>query len=93
MTTHNVYTLLNSEATQVTPNGIHSGMDITIQNNNDAGNIFVGGAGVTTTDYGYKLFPGHAISFELSGQDDLFVVAEQSPATVAVLSMNLEQGN
>ena len=92
MTTHNIYTLLHSEATQITPNGVHSGMDITIQNVNDAGNLFVGGEGVTTTDYGYRILPNHAISFELSGGDDLYVVAEQSPAIVAVIRMGLEQG-
>jgi len=92
MTTHNIYTLLYGEATQITPNGTHSGMDITIQNVNDSANIYVGGEGVTTADYGYRILPNHAISFELSGQDDLYICSNESPAVASVLKINLEQG-
>lgn len=92
MTAHNIYTLSDTTATQITPNGTHSGMDITIQNVNTSGYVYVGGEGVTTTNYGYRLMPNHAISFELSGNDDLYVIAELADMKVAVLTTSLEVG-
>lgn len=68
-------------------------MDITIQNVNDSGYIYVGDGGVTTTNYGYRILPNHAISFELSGKDDLYLIAENSNMLAAVLKINLESGN
>ena len=92
MTAHNIYTLSDTTATQITPNGTHSGMDITIQNVNVSGHIYVGGEGVTTTNYGYKLMPSHAISFELSGKDDLYLVGETAGLEAAVITIKLETG-
>lgn len=92
MTTHRIYLPGTATATQITPVGTHSGMDITIQNANMAGYIYVGGEGVTTTNYGYRLMPNHAISFELSGSDDLYIIAELADMQVAVLSTSLELG-
>lgn len=68
-------------------------MDITIQNVNDSGYVYVGDSGVTTTNYGYRILPNHAISFELSGGDDLYLIAENSDMLAAVLKINLESGN
>lgn len=93
MTTHNVYTLSNSTATKITPNGVHSGMDITIQNINLSGYVYVGGEGVTASSYGYRVMPNHAISFELSGEDDLYLIGENADMDAAVIKINLEQGN
>jgi len=93
MTTHNVYTLSDSETTQITPNGIHSGMDITIQNVNDAGHIYVGGLDLTSINYGYRILPNHAISFELAGEDDLYLIAENNEMKAAVIKINLEGHN
>ena len=93
MTTHNIYTLSDSTATRITPNGTHSGMDITIQNVNLDGYIYVGGEGVTASSYGYRIMPSHAISFELSGRDDLYLIAENADMDAAVLQINLEQGD
>lgn len=93
MAQHELYTLSNTEATKVTPNGIHSGMDITLQNVNETGFVFLGGEGVTTTDYGYRIPAGHAWSVELSGQDSLYAIAETNGMQVAKISVNLESGN
>ncbi len=93
MTTHNIYTLSSTVATHLTENGVHSGKDITLQNVNDNGEIYIGGDGVTTSSYGYRLMPGHAISFELSGADTLYAVSESNGLFLASLSMNLETGN
>ena len=93
MTQHNVYVLTNSAATRLTETGVHSGKDITLQNVNVSGNIYIGAEGVTTTSYGYRLSPSHAISFELSGEDSLYAISDTNGLNLAVLSINLESQN
>lgn len=90
MTTHQIYTLSNGEATRITPNGTHSGMDITIQNINTSGNIYVGAEGVTTESYGFRIASGGAISFELPGKDALYLIADNADSEAAILIIGLE---
>lgn len=92
MTTHNLTTLSNATATKLTPNGIHSGMDITIQNVHATAVVYVGGSGVTSSDYGYRLSPDTAISFELSGRDSIYAISDTNSSKVAVLKTSLEAG-
>lgn len=90
MTTHIVHTLSDTITTRITPNGIHSGMDITIQNVNDSGYIYIGGEGVTDTSYGFRLMPQHSFSIELPGEDALYLIADNNGMKAAVLQTNLE---
>ena len=92
-TTHGLVTLSNTEETRITPNGLHSGMDITIQNIDEAAVVYIGGEGVTDSDFGYRLSPGSAISFELPGRDALYAITDIDESQVAVLKTNLETGN
>lgn len=85
--------LIGAVAKRITPAGLHSGMDITIQNVNESGNIYVGGEGVSTTNYGYRIAPDTAISFELPGNDSLYLIADESNSQAAILSINLEYQN
>ena len=89
-TLHNLYTVGTTEAVLVSQTDRNSNRDITIQNANASGYVYVGGEGVTNSDYGYRLLPDHAISFELEGQDKLYVIASASNMKVAVISINLE---
>lgn len=92
-TIHSLTTLSDSEASRLTPNGIHSGMDITIQNVDDAAYVYVGGEGVTSLNYGYRLSPGLAVSFELPGRDALYAITDTNGSQIAVLKTGLEAGN
>jgi hypothetical protein len=89
MTAHRIE-LIGAVAKRITPNGTHSGMDITIQNVNESGNIYVGGEGVSTTNYGYKIMPGGAISFELPPLDALYLIADNADSPAAILQIGLE---
>jgi len=93
MTTHSLTTLSSSTATRLTPLGLHSGMDITIQNVHESATVYIGGEGVTSADYGYRLLAGNAISFELPGRDALYAISGTNGTQVAVLKTNLENGN
>jgi hypothetical protein len=93
MTLHAHTTLSNTTATRLTPNGLHSGMDITIQNIHESAYVYVGGEGVTASDYGYRIAPGAAFSIELPGQDALYAISNVNSSKVAILQTGLETGN
>ena len=90
---HALFTLSSETATRLTPNGLHSGMDITVQNVDPAAYVYLGGEDVSSSDYGYRLSPQAAISFELPGRDALYVISDTDESQVAVLKTNLETGN
>jgi hypothetical protein len=93
MTQHSLTTLSNASATLLTPNGIHSGLDVTIQNTHATAIVYLGAVGVTSSNYGYRLSPGAAWSIELSGRDSLYAISNTNASTVAVLTTSLELGN
>lgn len=91
MTVHQTQTLTTSgTAYEIIPALQVNGGDITIQNNNASANIFIGGPGVTTSSFGFKLAPGVAISFELNGRDEIWAVSDTNSATVNTLRVSLE---
>ncbi len=93
MAYHSLKTLSNTEVTLISPTGVHSGTDITIQNVNASGYIYIGGSDVSASDYGYRILPNHAISIELSGKSSLYAISSASGMKAAVLGANLESGS
>jgi len=86
-----IYTLANDESTAITPLGTHSGMDITIQNINTSGYIYIDKVdSVSPESYGFRLPAGAAFSVELNGKDDLFLCASENGLQAAVLIVGLE---
>jgi hypothetical protein len=92
MTTHVIVELNNETPILVSPNGTHSGRDITVQNINESGYVYVGGEGVSTTSYGYRIAPNTAVSFELPGRDAVYLIGSTT-LNAAVLTMGLEVGD
>lgn len=90
-TIHGIYVLDNVSSVRLTPLGIHSGMDITIQNVSSSGYVYIGGEGVTTSDYGYRISPGHSISWELPEKDQLYAISSAPEMKIAVLRTSLEK--
>ena len=90
MTTHEIVALSTTVPVKLTEGQTHSGMDITIQNINATGYVYVGGDDVSTTDYGFRILPNHSISFELSGKDTLYVVSSAGGMSAAVIKIGLE---
>lgn len=92
---HELVTLSNTIATRLTPVGnVHSGLDITLQNVNDEGYIYLGSANtISTSDYGYRLSPNNAFSIELGGYDHMYAIADTDDLLLAVLKGNLEYGS
>ena len=90
--THNLIELNNTTATPISVTGNHAGRDITIQNVSSSAYVYLGGQGVTTTDYGYKIYPNTAWSVELRGGDVLYAISSTT-SDVAVIQLGLESMN
>ncbi len=87
---HFMKTLSSSTATKISASTLTRGSDITFQNANDSGYIYIGDSRVTTTDFGYRISPNSAISFELPEYDHLYAVSEIDGMKLAVLQTGLE---
>lgn len=90
MTIHLTPQLSTTDAIRLTPEGLHSGMDITIQNLHESGYVYLGGEGVNSEEFGYRLAPGSAWSVELPGQDALYAIGSTPSIYIAVLQTGLE---
>jgi hypothetical protein len=90
MTIHAKVILSNVTATRITPNGTTSGMDFTIQNVDSAAYVYIGGQGVTASDYGYRIAPNNAISFELTGRDAIYAISSVNGSAIATVQVGLE---
>ena len=94
MAQHALLSVSNTVPQRLTPGGTHSGLDITIQNVNASGYIYLGvDDSVSSTNYGYRILPNHAISFELPGKDALFIISSAPNMKAAVIKTNLENGS
>lgn len=92
MATHELKTI-GTTPVRLTPNGLHSGMDITIQNVNADGYLYVGGnSTLSSSNYGYRIAPETAISFELPGMDALYLVGSTANLKAAIVITGLENG-
>lgn len=89
MTQHSLTTLSNSTATRLTPDGQHSGLDLTIQNVHASAMVYIGGEGVTSSDYGYRISPNNAISFSLLSNDAMYAITDTNGSKVAVLKAGI----
>ena len=87
---HQLYSLNDTTPVRITPNGKHSGLDITIQNVDSEGFVYVGTDDtLTSSNYGYRILPSHAISFELNSNDALYIIGSKS-LSAAVIRVALE---
>lgn len=89
-TFHELLTLSDSTATELTPGARHSGLDLTIQNVDDTAIVYIGGSSVTASDYGFKLTPGAGFSIELNPNDRLYAISDTNNSNAALLRALLE---
>ena len=64
---------------------VQSSYTLVVQNNNDSGYLYIGSNSVSSSSYGYKLFPGHAFTIELSAFNRLYAVSSAAAMTAALL--------
>lgn len=93
MAQHSIVALTSQTPVRLTPNGRHGGMDITLQNVNDSGYIYIGANDtLSSTNYGFRIMPNHSISFELPSLDSLYAIGSKS-MNLAVMQTGLESQN
>ena len=90
-TSHNK-TYIWDSSVRLSPYGVHSGVDITIQNLDSVNPIYLGGENVNSNSFGYRLAAGTAVSFELPGKDAIYAYSDYE-VEIAVLMTGLEVGN
>ena len=91
MTTHAFVTLSDATPTMLSPYGVHSGVNLSVQNVSASGYIYLGGDNVTTSNYGYRISPNSAIAFELDGHDAIYAVSETNGLNAAVITTTLAE--
>jgi hypothetical protein len=85
-TRHKIVTLSTSSPVALTyEDTIQSSYTLVIQNNNNSGYIYLGSSDVSTSSYGYKLYPGQGFTVELSAFNRLYAVCSTNTMTAAVL--------
>jgi hypothetical protein len=90
MARHSLITLTSSQPTRVSTRSPHSGEDITIQNVDAEAVVYLGGEGVSSTNYGFILNPGAAWSVELPPKNEIYAISGTNETKVAVLKVSLE---
>lgn len=85
-TRHKIVSLSTSTPVSLTyEDTIQSSYTLVVQNNNDSGYVYLGTSNVTSSSYGYKLFPGHAFTIELSSLNKIYAVSSTGSMTVAIM--------
>jgi hypothetical protein len=90
--THSIVALNSETPVAVSVTGNHAGRDITIQNISNSASVYLGGEGVSTSNYGYRLAPNTAWSVELRREDVIYAVSSTN-SNVAVFQLALEEFN
>jgi hypothetical protein len=90
MARHSIISVSSSKATRVSSRSLHSGEDITIQNIDPEAIIYLGGENVSSSSFGFVLFPGAAWSVELPPKNEIYAISENNGSQVAVLKVSLE---
>jgi hypothetical protein len=68
-------------------------MDITIQNIHESAYVYIGGEGVTSSDFGYRINPASAWAIELPGKDSIYAISDTDGSFLAILKTGLEAGS
>jgi hypothetical protein len=64
---------------------VQSSNTIIVQNDNNSGYLYLGSNAVSSTNYGFKLFPGQGFTIELSAYSRLYAVCSSNTMTAAVM--------
>jgi hypothetical protein len=77
---------VGTTATQLTlDNDGKDGQTVNVQNPVGAVSVYLGGAGVTTTSYGYLLSAGADFSIQLDDDEKLYAVVASGTQTVNII--------
>jgi hypothetical protein len=64
---------------------VQSTNTLVVQNINDSGYIYLGNESVSSSNYGFKLYPGQAFTIELSAYSHFYAICSTNSMTAAVM--------
>lgn len=67
---------------------IKTSCTVIVQNINSSGFIYLGNYSITTSKYGFKLYPGQGITIELNSWSTLYAIASAPNMSVAVMEID-----
>lgn len=86
---HRIVALNGTAQNLVVREATDSRNTLSIQNVANIGFAYLGNSTVTTTNYGYKLFPGQSFIIEMASSDDIYAVGDSG---VSVAIFNIDRG-
>lgn len=85
-TRHKIISLSTSSPSALTyEDTIQSSYTLIVQNNNNSGYVYVGASDVSTSSYGYKIYPGQGLTVELSAFNRIYAVSSNGGMTASLL--------
>jgi len=90
MANHSILILSNTTPTRLSPNGVHSGVELVIQNVSTNGYVYVGGPTVSSTSYGFRIDEDSAFGMNVLPQESMYAIAQNDGTTVAVITSGLK---
>lgn len=79
----------NSSATSLDiAESIRSSYTLVVQNINSSGYIYLGNSSITSSLYGFKLYPGQSFTIELPARSTMYAIASASNMSVAVMEID-----
>ena len=89
MATHSIVTLSSTTPTRLSPQATHSGVEVILQNISTNGYVYVGGADVSPTNYGYRVDEDSAFGGNVPSKEEMWAIAQNSGTEVAVYTSGL----
>jgi hypothetical protein len=85
-TRHKIVSLSTSSPVALTyEDAVQSSYTLVVQNNNNSGYVYIGASDVSTSSYGYKIYPGQGITLELSAFNRIYAVSSNGGMTASLL--------
>lgn len=89
MIKHQIKNISSSTATSLDiSENIRSAYTLVVQNTNSSGFIYLGNENVSSSNYGFKLYPAQSFTVELSSRSRLYAVASINNLPVAVMEID-----
>ncbi len=86
MIRHRIQALSTTTPAQLTiEDVVQSANTLVVQNINEVGFIYLGTSSVSSSNYGYKLYPGQGFTIELSSYTRMYAVSSNGNMSAAVM--------
>lgn len=89
MIKHNLVDISNVSATSLDiSENIKSSFTLIVQNVNTTGYLYLGNAGLTSTNYGFRVSPNQAFTIELPASINLYSLASDANMQAAIMEIH-----